>query len=193
MNAPSKPVISPEWNQAPDQESKEENAWLNQAGRFSLVRTHIGVFAVGSVALLALNLLLGSSGIWADTWIISWGILLIIHAVIAGIASLLLQLLAEDDIRPASEVRWDPLRTWTAPLPDRTPVQADPVDANWLQPATPEPQETPQKQPQKPKNEEKVSWTTATEAAWLARPAKATQEEFAQESSSPSDDPSTGP
>lgn len=159
----SGPVISPDWQAPPKDNQPEGNNWLKHARRFSYVRAHIGVFAVGSVALLALNLLIGSSAIWADSWIVSWGLLLLMHAVIAGIAFLALQLMEDDDIRPASEVRWDPKRTWTTPKPKDIPPEPAPVITEWRASAAPEARNA--------HDDEKVSWKTATDAAWLARPA----------------------
>lgn len=195
MHTSSEPVVSPEWQQPQQKKASEENSWLRQARRFSLVQTHIGLFAGGSVVLLTVNLLVASPNIWADTWIARWGLLLIMHAVVAGIASLVLQLIEDDDIRPASEVRWDPLTTWKAPTsdtpntPDAPPETSAPVLSQWR--ASTMPYKPAGPQPAAPKNHEKVSWQAATDAAWLARPSGASQDEARSKSASSSGDAPT--
>lgn len=177
MEPSTEPVMQPEWvpESRTQQPSYDARNYLDQAQRFSLVRAHISVFALGSVLLLVVNLLIGSGSVWAGTWIGAWGLIVVMHAVIAGIAGLILQLLADDDdIRPASEVHWSPAETWST-----RPVE--PVDT-WSTPSTsspPPPTEEPiaaslahqwKEPPPPPKDDERVSWETAAQVAWLARP-----------------------
>ncbi|HEV2074307.1 MAG TPA: hypothetical protein VGR29_11775 [Thermomicrobiales bacterium] len=174
MDSSTEPVMQPEWLQEspPQRPSYDPRDVLYRTQRFSLVRAHISAFAFGSVLLLVVNLLIGSGSIWAATLIGAWALIVVMHAIIAGIASLILQLLAEDDdIRPASEVRWRPAKTWAAteppaepasswsspPAPETAPT-ADPLPDQWTAPPPP------------PKDTERVSWQTAAQAAWLARP-----------------------
>lgn len=170
MQASTEPVIQPEWRRNPEPEpSSDVTRWLHQAQRFSLVRTHISVFAVGSVALLCINLLAGSPQVWASTWISAWALLIIIHAVVAVIATLAIQLLAEDEaVRPASEVSWEPAATWSAPLPEPSEPEA---------PSPARPTDPWQAQPPPPSDEERVSWKAASDAAWLNRPAEPDRDE----------------
>lgn len=165
MHASSEPVIQPEWQTDPEPNQPSETIrWLYQAQRFSLVRLHISVFAVGSVALLCINLLAGSSRVWASTWIGAWAMLVIMHGVVAVIATLAIQLLADDeDLRPASEVIWEPATTWSAP----PPVPPSPPPSEPTVTLTPDPWNT--KQPAA-KDEERVSWKAASDAAWLNHP-----------------------
>ena len=165
MHASSEPVIQPEWQAEPEPEQPSDlMRWLYQAQRFSLVRLHISVFALGSVALLCINLLAGSAGIWASTWIGAWAMLVVMHSVIAVIATLAIQLLADDeDVRPASEVSWEPAATWSAPPPaPLSPPPSEPAEPTASNPwhVTPPP----------PKEEERVSWKAASDVAWLNRP-----------------------
>jgi hypothetical protein len=141
------------------------NPWLDHLGRGMYLRGHISVYAAGSVTLLALNLMRGSGGVWADTAIGAWGMLVVVHGILLIIARLLQELMAEDEeepIRPASEMRWQSPSTWT--LPPRTPDQA----------ARREPQpsvqaETDSRAPDRDTADtERVSWQAATNAAWLA-------------------------
>lgn len=158
MNSPTEPIMQPEWVVGSHPPVPGENRWLYRAQRFSFVRLHVSIFAIGSVALLALNLLARSESIWADTWISAWGVLVLIHAVVASIATLAIQLLAEDEeIRPADEVQWSPATTWVAP----EPVRPAPPDNPWQDVTAPDDEEEP---------EERVSWKTAADAAWLTRP-----------------------
>jgi hypothetical protein len=157
MHSPTDPIVQPEWVAGARPPVAEENRWLYQAQRFSLVRLHVSVFAIGSVVLLALNLLARSATIWADTWIAAWGVLVLIHAVVASIATLVIQLLAEDaDVRPATEVQWSPAATWIAPEPARPAPPDDP----WKDVTAPDDAEEP---------EDRVSWKTAADAAWMTR------------------------
>lgn len=162
MHPSSEPVVQPEWQARVDDPRSDTTRWLHRVQRFSFVRVHISVFAVGSVLLLTINLLAGSAHIWADRWITAWGLVIIIHATLAGIASLALQLMAEDDIRPASEVSWDPTHAWTEPEP--APAWPDAPPAPVTQP-NPDPWQAP---PPPPRDEERVSWQAASDAAWLA-------------------------
>lgn len=154
------------------------------------LRGHISVFALGCVVLLVINLIRGSGGIWADTAIGAWAILLVVHGLILVIARLLQELLAEEEeapIRPASEIRWDAPSTWTLPQraserkeprPSRpAPVPATPVldpqesaaaaaaRDRKPRPAQPTPPETAAPETD---DAERVSWQAATDAAWLA-------------------------
>ncbi len=175
MDSSTEPVMQPEWLQEspPQRPSYNPRDVLDRTQQFSLVRTHISAFAFGSVLLLVINLLIGSASVWAATLIGAWALIVVMHAIIAGLASLILQLLAEDDdIRPASEVRWRLAETWTAtetpaeptsswsslPTPETAPT-ADPLPDQWKAPPPP------------PKDTERVSWQTAAQVAWLARPA----------------------
>lgn len=173
MDPSTEPVMQPEWlpEPRPKEPSYSARDYLDQVQQLSLVRTHISVFALGSVFLLVLNLLAGSASIWATTWIAAWVLIVVMHGIAAGIAGLVLQLLAEDDdIRPASEVRWSPAETWSPPPAesveswDAPPTQptapsATPLSDQWKAPPPP------------PKDDERVSWKTASQVAWLAQTA----------------------
>lgn len=187
--------MQPEWRQDPDPVPEsglptDMTRWLYHARRFSLVRAHISVFAVGSVLLLSVNLLAGSSRVWASTWISAWALLIIMHAIVAGIATLAIQLMADDDeIRPASEVSWEPATTWTAPPPVAGPEPAEPQpaakpdSARWPEPVPPV------------KDEERVSWKAASDAAWLTRPTGPDPDELTprENASSPEKPPADAP
>lgn len=159
MHAPSLPG-----QQQPTTGTPDVNPWLDHLGRGMYIRGHISVYAVGSVFLLALNLLRGSGGIWADTAMGAWGVLVVAHGILLIIARLLQELMAEDaeePIRPASEMRWQAPSTWT--LPPRTSPQPAPGEDRK---ATPEATTT---EPEKnAADTERVSWQAATNAAWLA-------------------------
>jgi hypothetical protein len=102
----------------------------------------------------------------------AWALIGVMHAIIAGIASLILQLLAEDDdIRPASEVRWS--RRRRGPRLSHQPSRRVPGVHRPLQrpQATADPLPINGRRPLPPKGHERVSWQTAAQAAWLARPA----------------------
>lgn len=157
MHAPSLPG-----NQPPTTPTPANTPWLEHLGRGMYLRGHISVYAVGSVVILALNLLLGSGGVWADTAIGAWGMLVVVHGILLMIARLLRELMAEDltePVRPASEMRWQSPSTWT--LPPRASHQTAPPETRQASPATPDP---------KPDSadSERVSWQAATDAAWLA-------------------------
>lgn len=147
------------------------NPWVDHLGRVSYIRGHISLYAIGCVLLLALNLLFGDGAVWADTAIGAWGILLIAHGIVAVIARLTGELLAEDDgeVRPATEVRWNAPSTWGRPPrpaaepPAATPAATPPAST----PPTPSEQEA---APETPADtgSERVSWKEATRAAWLA-------------------------
>ncbi len=152
------------------------------------LRGHISVFALGSVILLTANLLRGSGGIWADTAIGAWGVLVVAHGIMMIIARLLQELLADEedeDIRPASEMHWNTPSSWTLPPRIRDLRHAKDAPA----PITPtldaeasaaaaaardrkprsEPPATAAKPPApEPDASERVSWQAATDAAWLA-------------------------
>lgn len=128
-------------------------------------RAHISIFAVGSVLLLGIDLLSGGGGIWADTAIGAWGMLVVVHGILMIIARLLQELLADDGeqpIRPSSEMHWSAPTTWA--LPPHVPPgsrQDDPVQA-------PAPSDR-TGQGENPPEPERVSWKAATDAAWLSQ------------------------
>lgn len=170
------------------------------------LRAHISLFAIGSVILLLANLLQGSGGVWADTAIGAWGVLLLAHGILLIIARLLTELLADDneEIRPASEVHWSTpatTSTWSLPRrgtePDRAPTAPtavppppatpgmDPAEAAAAAaarertrgkrgvsdvPPAAEPASTTPDDPGRDHNKDndRVSWQAATDAAWLA-------------------------
>lgn len=159
------------------------------------LRGHISLFAMGSVILLTANLVSGSRGIWADTAISAWAVLLIAHGILMVIARLMQELLADeedDDIRPASEMHWNTPSTWT--LPQRVRERGSSASGP-AAPATPtldpeasaaaaaardrgakaKPQPASEEKPAgqapaepEPDASERVSWKAATDAAWLA-------------------------
>lgn len=165
MQSSSGPAANQEWAATPTPTPDEINPWLDHARQFSYVRAHISAFAAGSVVLLGLNLLMQSPDIWADSWITAWGLIVVMHVVIASIATLTVQLMAEDDdIRPASEVNWRPVNpaaTWQAPKPEPPAEPEAPVDA-WQAASAP-------KEPASTEEGERVSWQAAADAAWLNR------------------------
>lgn len=192
------PVSGPSW---PSSRTAPTNPWLDHLGRGMWLRAHLSTFALGSVILLVINLLRGSGGIWADTAIGAWGVLVLAHGIMLVIARLLQELLSdeeEEEIRPSSEMRWPkpststsnwslPLRrqqrpsgaTQTAPVPTAPPTSAmDPADAaaaaadrgKVRKPPVNEtqPQPAPETPAPSPREDERVSWQAATDAAWLA-------------------------
>ncbi len=124
MQGPQRPFESLDWYREAQGGRDDEHPWLTRLRSFSAVQAHVSLFALGSVLLLAMNLIRSPGDVRADTWIAIWGLIVIMHAVVTGIASLMMQLIAGDDeLRPASEVRWDPMRTWQLPAaPPGTPV-----------------------------------------------------------------------
>ena len=166
--------------------------------RGAWLRGHISVFAFGIVVLLSANLLRGSGGIWADTAISAWAVLVLAHGILMIIARLLQELLADEedsDIRPASEMHWNVPSTWTLPprTRDRRPAGPPPAQPTLdpeasaaaaaardrkVKPAAPqEPKvplvtaEAPKEPPAtaaEPAESDRVSWKAATDAAWLA-------------------------
>jgi hypothetical protein len=186
MQEPLRPFESLDWYREAQQGRDGEHPWLSRARSFSAVRVHINLFALGSVVLLAINLLRTPENVRADTWVVVWALLLLMHAVAAIIVSLLMQLIAGDDaLRPASEVRWDPMRTWTlsAPAPD---AQGPVIPVVEKEPAA-EPPPAPaasgwrDAEPEviTPAPGERASWREAAAAAWLARRPKSGQDEDA--------------
>lgn len=180
MQGPLRPFESLEWYREAQQGRDEEHPWLSLARSFDAVRLHISAFALGSVLLLAIDLLRSPEHVRADTWVAIWGLLVIIHAVVAGIVTLAMQLMAGDELRPASEVRWDPMRTWTLPAPVaevQGPPQAteEAPAAPEQAPATQPPAPTvsgwraPEPEVAEPAPGERASWQEASVAAWLAR------------------------
>lgn len=170
MQAPPGPATNPEWASRPAPPPDDSNSWLEHARQFSYVRAHLSAFALGSVLLLSLNLLVRSPDIWADTWIMAWGMIVIMHVVVAIIATLTIQLMAEDDIRPASEVDWrpvNPVSTWKAPKADQ-PASSPETPADIWQAAA-----TDRGTDRTAAGEDRVSWQAAADAAWLNRPADA--------------------
>lgn len=178
MQLPTEPVPRQDWTTQPEEPPDNATRWLSLVQRFSYVRAHISIFAAGSVFLLTLNLLANPARVQVDRWIIAWALIVVIHAIVAGIAALALQLMADDDIRPASEVRWEGIRSWAL----RNPATDWPAAPEPL-PADPEPDAWPEAQTPPPAEEERVSWQAASDAAWLA--------DAGREQASP-DDPATG-
>ena len=118
------PATGQDW---PTPSTPQPNPWLVHLSRGAWLRGHISVFAFGSVLLLAINLLRGSGGIWADTAISAWAVLVMAHGILLMIARLLQELLADEgngDIRPASEVHWNAPSSWSLPPRARDRRQA---------------------------------------------------------------------
>lgn len=183
------PATGQDW---PKPSTPRSNPWLVHLSRGAWVRGHISLFAFGSVILLTANLLRGSGGIWADTAISAWAVLILSHGILMIIARLLQELLAEEedsDIRPASEMHWNAPSTWTLPprarerrqapppAPSPAPPTLDPEASAAAaaareprpRPAAQEPKEPPRPaQEPEPADTERVSWQAATDAAWLA-------------------------
>lgn len=162
MHVPTEPVTHPEWHTPPDPPQDAATRWLLLVQRFSFVRAHISIFAAGSVFLLAFNLLANPAHVRVDRLIIAWALVVVIHGIVAGMAALALQLMADDDIRPASEVRWENIRSWALRSPAADwpaappPPPAEPEADSWPEPVPP------------PPAEDRVSWQAASDAAWLA-------------------------
>jgi hypothetical protein len=215
MQGPQRPFESLDWYREAQGGRDDEHPWLTRLRSFSAVQAHISLFALGSVLLLAMNLVRSPCDVRADTWIAIWGLIVIMHAVVTGIASLVMQLVAGDDeLRPTSEVRWDPMRTWQLPAaPPGTPVvgpipvmeQAPPPPAvesvreDHTAPA-PEPAAGPSApsswgifEPREPApaSGERASWMEAAPAAWLARRHKTGQDEQAPEPHAAPDAPAS--
>lgn len=181
MHAP--PASGQEW---PTPVTNQPNPWLEHLSRGMWLRGHISAFAIGSVVLLAANLIRGSGGIWADTAIGAWAVLVVAHGILLIIARLLQELLADEedeDIRPASEVHWNTPSTWTLPprIRDRrhapeAPAPATPTldaeasaaaaAARDRKPAPEQAANTEAPAPE-PDSSDRVSWKAATDAAWL--------------------------
>jgi hypothetical protein len=187
MQAPQRPFESLDWYREAQGGHDDEHPWLSRARSFSAVRAHISLFAVGSVLLLAINLMRAPGNVGADRWIAIWGLIVIMHAVVTGIAWLVMQLIAADDeLRPASEVRWDPMRTWRLPTAaPGTPfvgpiplidqamptngVAPDPQVGMATEPPPPSGWRTVEPEQAAPVSSERASWSEAAAAAWLAR------------------------
>jgi hypothetical protein len=206
MQGPLRPFESLDWYREAQRGRDEEHPWLSLARSFDAVRLHISLFALGSVLLLAVDLLRSPEHVRADTWVAVWGLLVIMHAVAAGIVTLTMQLMAGDELRPASEVRWDPMRTWTLPAP-ATEVYGPPVVTE-AGPPVPEqaPATPPQPQPPaptvsgwrapvpeaaEPAAGERASWQEASVAAWLARHRHSGQDEEAPAADAAPDAPAS--
>lgn len=151
------------------------------------LRAHLSTFAIGTVVLLTINLLRGDGGVWADTAIGAWGVLILAHGILLLIARLLQELLANDEeqpIRPASEIQWTPQSPWTvvpqgkdspatggaASYGPRVPTTMDATEAAEAEAAA---RERASKWPRGKRKSsaeepERVSWKAATDAAWLA-------------------------
>lgn len=144
------------------------NPWVICLGRVSYLRGHLSVYAVGSVLLLALNLLFGDGGIWADTAIGAWGILVIAHGILIVIARLLRELLADEDkpVQPASNAGWETGSGWTLPMRSRQEPSPTTPPAPTSPPTSPKLPPEPAAPSPTSGEGERVSWKEATKAAW---------------------------
>lgn len=181
MHAP--PASGQEW---PTKHTPEPNPWLDHLSRGMWLRGHISVFALGAVILLTINLIRGSGGIWADTAIGAWAVLLVAHGILMIIARLLQELLADDegsDIRPASEMQWSTPSSWTLPPGIRERKNGREAPASQTPTLNAEesaaaaaardrkkkqaPTQPPEPAAPDTDTSERVSWKAATDAAWL--------------------------
>lgn len=128
---------------------------LHQLGQFRWLRGHISTFAVGSVALLTFNLLLPVGTVWAATVIGVWLVLLVAHGILLVMARLSQELLKEDP--PPQLAQWRPVE----PAVPKTPPAPEKA-SGWKQPSG---EKTSGKQ--ETSEPERMSWKSATDAAWL--------------------------
>src|SRR5688572_10790820 len=89
MQGPQRPFESLDWYREAQGGRDDEHPWLTRLRSFSAVQAHVSLFALGSVLLLAMNLIRSPGDVRADTWIAIWGLIVIMHAVVTGIASLM--------------------------------------------------------------------------------------------------------
>lgn len=123
--------------------------------QFRWFRGHVSTFAVGSVLLLTFNLLLPVRTVWAATLIGMWGVIVIAHLIVIAMARLGLELLEDDT--PPRRVQMAPWR----------PAQyGPPPPSGWRVP----PEDDPARAGASAHHGERMSWKSATDAAWLNRP-----------------------
>jgi len=200
---PNRPFESLEWYRDAARRGFEEDDrhrdFVQWATSFSLLRAHISVFAVSIVFLLAVNLLRSPEDIWVDRWIMAWTVLLLIHAVGAGVVWALRQWNA-DDPNEALQIdpslwRQSPMFAWGAPgetAPDAREVPfrvtAD-QDGESAPPPAPGWNGWADVAPQPPPPSERASWSEASAAAWLERRSQASKAPPAEPKPEPKADP----
>jgi hypothetical protein len=186
---PHRPFESLEWyreaarnNFRDDNQRSSFGSW---ASGFGMLHTHIGVFGVSIVLMLLVNLLRDPEDIWADKWIMAWTVLLLIHAVAAGILWAVQQWNSDapdEALQMSSPPEWEqaPTLAWGPPNPDERDAQdvdfriangSTAPEATDVSPAgTPgwtgwnadgDTRETPPS--------ERASWKEASAGAWLNR------------------------
>lgn len=167
-------------------------SWLTGLG---FLTVHVSAFAVGIVALVAVNLLRSPQDLWADRAGAAWALLLTIHAVAIGLVWAI-RLLGKEEPAPLQvipDAEWRrpaswPVRKADAPLPPASPPVTSAAHSPGTATSTPEasrastsatPEPPPgwsswgQEQPPAPPtptaaaNEPRASWKEA--ATWLTR------------------------
>jgi hypothetical protein len=139
-----------------------------------LLQAHISLYALGIVALYAINLIRNPDDVWADRWILAWTVLVLIHAVVVGLLWAVRQWNADEPPdEPLLMTRRAPGPAWAMPPAESAnaqearfrvnddrpePVQAAPW-SDWSG-------EMPG--PEIPESE-RASWSEAAAAAWLDR------------------------
>lgn len=129
----------------------DRSQMLATIGDFRWLRGHVSTFFVGMVLLVCINIVIGSSNLWAYTATGTWLLLLAVHGIVVAIARLTTVLLADNEdeepnLLPVQDavlvsIKPDPTATW--------------VDANVPIESSPPP----------PTHDETVSWQIATDAA----------------------------
>jgi hypothetical protein len=189
---PNRPFESFEWYRdaarrgfEEDDRNRDPVQWITS---FALLRAHVSVYAVAIVLLLAINLLRSPERIWADRWIMAWTVLLLIHAVGAGIVWALRQWNADDPDEPLQvdpSWRQSPMFAWgapgeTTPGAHEVPFRVSTQDGETAPPPAPGWNGWADVAPQPPPASERASWSEASAAAWLERRSRASKQEPAE-------------
>lgn len=141
------------WHESHPHPAPTSHHWLREVGNLFWLRTHISIFLLSAVVLLAGDMLLANGNIIADLFIELWAMLIAVHLVIVAISRLVLELLTPE---PRSRV--------VAPRP--TIVQALPAQPPAAPAAGPEPTPAP---PPDQTSDAHQAWIDASYDLWLTR------------------------
>lgn len=187
---PNRPFESLDWYRDAARRGFEEDdrrrdlvQWFTS---FAFLRTHVSMYAVAIVLLLAANLARSPERIWADRWIMAWTVLLLLHAVGAGIVWALRQWNADDpnealQVDPSSW-RQSPMFAWGAPGDTTTDAHEVPFRVTAGQDGEHEPMPAPgwngwaDAAAAPAPASERASWSEASAAAWLERRSRASKQ-----------------
>lgn len=174
-HTPTRPFESLEWYRDAARHNFQDRRPAGLAGwakGIRMLHAHVSVFALAAVILILVNLLLSPETFWADTWILAWTVLLLIHAIAIGFVWALQQWSSDDpdeavQMPPMPQPARRPPANWH-PGPDPVqdaefkssdPSQPGPPWTGWNAEAPGETQEP----------GERASWRVAAAAAWLDR------------------------